>query len=311
MIESDEPIRTVLRLLEPHDRQFINASYSALLGRAPDPEGERYYLNKLRNGVHKLSILRELRRSAEGQKFIPGVAGLDAAIKRHQSANVAVVGGIVRLLTGEEGDSSSDRRVRALANEIGRIRNELSDGRVDAADPSAFSKGHAHQPDMLPDQVAAHSSIQAVRFQPTFVPNAQGRYQLEEFLQLHDSRFVHAAYLAILQREADPSGHEHYVRTVRAGRSKVNILRDLRNSNEGKARGVVIEGLGTAFLIDRVLEAPIIGAVLHFLLFSVTIKSHLRTLRALENHVIRLAEEGHAIHCQKINRLEQIVKAQA
>ncbi|MGY6552325.1 MAG: FkbM family methyltransferase [Erythrobacter sp.] len=124
MTESDEPITTVPRLLEPHDRQFIHAAYQSVLGRAPDPEGERYYLARLRSGTHKLVILRQLRRSPEGRAFIPGVAGLDRAIKQHRRANLPLIGWIIRWLTGAEGNSATHRQLRIVLNEMGRVQGD-------------------------------------------------------------------------------------------------------------------------------------------------------------------------------------------
>jgi hypothetical protein len=124
MVESDGPITSVPRLLAPHDRHFIHTAYQAVLGRAPDAEGEAYYLARLRAGVHKLAILRQLRQSPEGRAFIPGVAGLDRAIRRYRRATLPLVGAIVRLLTGAEGDNATHRQLRILANELGCLRGE-------------------------------------------------------------------------------------------------------------------------------------------------------------------------------------------
>lgn len=124
MLESDGPITSVPRLLAPHDRQFIHLAYQALLGRSPDPEGEAYYLARLRAGVHKLTILKQLRQSDEGLAFIPGVAGLDRAIRRHGWATMPFVGAVVRLFTGSEGNSATHRQLRILANELGCLHRE-------------------------------------------------------------------------------------------------------------------------------------------------------------------------------------------
>ena len=126
MVESDGPITSVPRLLAPHDRHFIHTAYQAVLGRAPDAEGGAYYLARLRAGVHKLAILRQLRQSPEGRAFTPGVAGLDRAIRRYSWATMPLVGGVVRQFTGAEGNSATHRRLRILANEIGCIRVEQS-----------------------------------------------------------------------------------------------------------------------------------------------------------------------------------------
>lgn len=124
MFPDEGPITSVPRLLAPHDAEFIRVAYEAVLGRAPDPEGGAYYLGRLRAGAHKLEILKQLRRSPEGRDFIPGVAGLDRAIRRHRRANLPVLGPIIRLLTGAEGNSATQRKLRVIANEIGGLRAE-------------------------------------------------------------------------------------------------------------------------------------------------------------------------------------------
>lgn len=119
-MEGDGPVTSVPRLLAAHDREFIRTAYQAVLGRAPDPEGEAYYLARLRAGTHKLAILKQLRRSPEGRAFIPGVAGLDRAIRRHVWATLPILGALLRLLWGEEGSGATHRALRVLANDIGR-----------------------------------------------------------------------------------------------------------------------------------------------------------------------------------------------
>lgn len=125
-MESDIPITSIERLLARHDRQFILDAYQAVLGRGPDAAGEAHYLACLRSGMHKLTILKQLRRSKEGQAFIPGVAGLDRAIRKHERATLPVVGALIRLWSGAEGNNATHRQLRALANEIGRLGHEQS-----------------------------------------------------------------------------------------------------------------------------------------------------------------------------------------
>jgi hypothetical protein len=126
MLESHEPITSVSKLLAPHDRHFIHTAYQAVLGRAPDAAGESHYLSRLRAGDHKLTILKQLRQSPEGRAFIPGVAGLDRAIKRHGWATMPMVGPLVRLVLGAEGNSATHRQLRVLVNEMGQLRGEQS-----------------------------------------------------------------------------------------------------------------------------------------------------------------------------------------
>lgn len=123
-MENDGPITSVPQLLALHDRRFILSAYQALLGRAPDTAGETHYLSRLRAGTHKLTILKHLRQSGEGRAFVPGVAGLDRAIKRHAWANLPVIGFLFRAVTGAEGDGATDRHLRILLNETDRLSAE-------------------------------------------------------------------------------------------------------------------------------------------------------------------------------------------
>ncbi|GAA0574231.1 DUF4214 domain-containing protein [Caenispirillum bisanense] len=52
-------------LLQRHGSDFIHAAYFAILGRAPDPEGLRYYLGRLSAGYGKRSIVAQIARSPE------------------------------------------------------------------------------------------------------------------------------------------------------------------------------------------------------------------------------------------------------
>lgn len=125
MSVGEGPVTSIPRLLAPHDAEFIRVAYEAVLGRAPDQEGGAYYLGRLRAGVHKLEILKQLRRSPEGREFIPGVAGLDRAIRSHSQANLPLLGAIIRLLTGAEGNSATERQLRVIANDLGRAQQEI------------------------------------------------------------------------------------------------------------------------------------------------------------------------------------------
>ncbi len=161
---SDGPITSVPGLLAPHDRHFIHIAYQAVLGRAPDAEGEAYYLDRLRAGVHKLTILKQLRRSEEGRAFIPGVAGLDRAIKGHALANLPVVGAFVRLITGAEGNNAVHRHLRILANEMGCLRGEQAVHLRSLANEMGCLRG---------EQAALAGAVQQLLARPVMVANVE------------------------------------------------------------------------------------------------------------------------------------------
>lgn len=110
-------------LLDWHDVNFIRCAYVTVLGRQPDRNGERNYLDELRAGRSRLDILRQLRRSAEGRKFDPGIAGLDRALRRAAWGRLPVLGWFARFMSrSAEGDSRRDRQFRALLNNVAQTR---------------------------------------------------------------------------------------------------------------------------------------------------------------------------------------------
>lgn len=98
------------------DHDFICCAFVTMLGRQPDPVGEAYYLHRLRQGVSKLSILLDMRRSREGRAHDPGIAGLDRILKRHRNANLPLIGWAVRFMTRREGNSELERSLRVMSN---------------------------------------------------------------------------------------------------------------------------------------------------------------------------------------------------
>lgn len=145
-------------------------------------------------------------------------------------------------------------------------------------------------------------------YQPQFSPNSKGEYRLTDFLALHDRTFVRAAYLAVLRREPDPSGAEHYLTLVRAGEHKAKLLDQFLKSDEGRQHHTVISGLAEHMRITRLCEFPLVGRAIAAVFFLLNVNAHLRDLRVLENHVIRIAEESQAVHEANMNKLRSITK---
>jgi GT2 family glycosyltransferase len=71
-------------LLGLFDKNFIHAAYVHILGRAPDSEGFGYYLNRLRRGDDKISLLHQLYNSPEATRSKRPVqlSGFDKAMRK-------------------------------------------------------------------------------------------------------------------------------------------------------------------------------------------------------------------------------------
>lgn len=105
------------------DINFVRCAFVTMLGRQPDEQGEIFYLLKLRSGISKLSIIFDLRNSAEGKSHDPGIAGLDRILRKHHNANRPIIGWLIRLLAGREGNGVVERKLRILENSLEFERN--------------------------------------------------------------------------------------------------------------------------------------------------------------------------------------------
>lgn len=91
------------------------------------------------------------------------------------------------------------------------------------------------------------------------------QYELEELLRASDADFVHNAYRAVLHRPADAIGLEGFVNQLRSGgMNKIDVLAELRWSDEGRMRGVHINGLLVPHLLRKWGRKPVVGRLLRW-----------------------------------------------
>ncbi|WP_068076509.1 DUF4214 domain-containing protein [Novosphingobium lentum] len=129
-----ERAKSLAELCAYEHSDFVRCAYLTVLGRKPDPEGMEFYLERLRRGVSKLTILRQLRFSAEAAQHDPGIAGFDRALKKHKQGNLPVVGPAIRMLTKAEPDGRRARADRALLRQMARVEARLLAIHIDCVD---------------------------------------------------------------------------------------------------------------------------------------------------------------------------------
>lgn len=85
--------------LRYHGANFINFCYIAILGRAPDPDGTRFYLDSLNQvSLEKPEIVGRLRYSREGRARKVPIAGLKHVLAFQSFCRIPVLGYLTRLL---------------------------------------------------------------------------------------------------------------------------------------------------------------------------------------------------------------------
>jgi len=123
---------------------------------------------------------------------------------------------------------------------------------------------------------------------------------LNELLAYHDQQFILCTYQTLLGRDPDPEGFSYYLGRLRMGYSKIQILMQLRLSDEGKAYACQLPDLDITIDRYRKSRYPLIGRFLashHLVEGNSAIE---RKLRAIENQVYRLSFESN----QRLERID-------
>ena len=121
---------------------------------------------------------------------------------------------------------------------------------------------------------------------PEFRSHVDGSYRASDFRQFHDREFVQMAYNAILKRPSDPEGLEYYLGQLRSGNlDQIEILSRLRFSPEGRAKGVLINGLRLPLLLRRARRKPIVGYLVRLAEELIFLPRNVRRRRRVEGHL--------------------------
>ena len=89
-------------------------------------------------------------------------------------------------------------------------------------------------------------------------------YNLQDFLNFHDEDFIHTAYKILLGRPADQNGLDYYLKYIRKGGRKEDVLAYLRFSPEGRAKNVKIRGVFPFLILGVLGKIPIINSIVEF-----------------------------------------------
>ena len=111
-------------------------------------------------------------------------------------------------------------------------------------------------------------------------PKINGKPRIADFLDAHDEGFIRDAYSVILGRSPDPEGSKHFLWRLRSGKwSKIDVLGQLRYSKEGRAKGVHVAGLGWSFALHRLLRIPVLGPVVGWGYYLVSLPNAIHSIR--------------------------------
>jgi SAM-dependent methyltransferase len=148
-------------------------------------------------------------------------------------------------------------------------------------------------------------SVPELQIQPALEQRAH--YKLSDLLGFHDEAFVRNAYAVILKREPDDTGFAEYLGNLRGGRySKIDILRSLRFSPEGRKANVSIEGLGWWVQLRKVYRVPVLGYLLQLGVAIFRLPVLIANHRRLESHVAAQFERVASHTNEAVSQLSEI-----
>lgn len=105
------------------------------------------------------------------------------------------------------------------------------------------------------------------QLQPRFEPKPDNSYHVNDLLRFHGIDFLRNAHLALLSREPDAAGMVHYMEALSSGRfNKVDILRSLHASPEGRRNNVRLDGLALPVAVRRLGRLPGIGYIVRLMI---------------------------------------------
>ncbi|MEI2794939.1 methyltransferase domain-containing protein [Pseudoxanthomonas sp. F11] len=113
------------------------------------------------------------------------------------------------------------------------------------------------------DESSSAPAVEWVPSHPRIPPKRE--YALAELTGFDDEDFVANAYVAILRRPPDPQGFAGVLHALREGKSKVELLGNIRWSAEGVSRGVHVDGLLLPYTLVRWEQKRYIGPVVAWL----------------------------------------------
>ena len=134
-------------------------------------------------------------------------------------------------------------------------------------------KGH----EQLHDKDAALNHVNKLSFEP------KRRYKITDFTAYSDEAFIHNLYKGVLKRDADPEGLKSYLKLLRSGEhSKIEILVDIRFSEEGRSKNVKIVGVNKHHVLSILYRLPRLGSLIKML---VTLPQRAKRSKHYENSI--------------------------
>jgi 2-polyprenyl-3-methyl-5-hydroxy-6-metoxy-1,4-benzoquinol methylase len=187
-------------------------------------------------------------------------------------------------------EAAAERRGQngtSLVDASAVLHELLKSNGASARQPTALSLADAP----LPRHSSGQLVLPELDMQPEFETRADDHYHVDELLRFHDREFVRNAYRAILKREPDDVGYAAYLKNLRSGRfNKIDVLASLRFSDEGKRKGVGVQGLTFPGFLRRLYRVPVLGYLLELTVGLLRLPVFFKGQRQFESYTVAQQE---------------------
>jgi O-antigen biosynthesis protein len=201
---------SVDELLSYNDELFIRNAYGSILGRAPDPIGLSYYLNRLNMGISKIEILSQISTSTEAKSRPVKLVGLSKAIQEYKWLKTPVLGSILRLIKRRESDIETQRSLRVVNKKLDtlgvKVRDELAQVNRTLTQLLGIEVSLLNQKNETNDEVSKPQTAESL------VDNHTNEITRAEF----DADWYLSQYPDIAKARLDP--YDHYTNTGKSER---------------------------------------------------------------------------------------------
>lgn len=219
-VDPEGPLRRAFDL--HHDRDFVDAAFRAILGRAPEAEGAAGWIARV-GAESRLAVVRAIIASDEARslEIPPGILNRLPEIDATE---------VMRNLRKASLDESPEAFTMALA--------ELADGAPDEW-RDRLERG-ASKSELVADLIARPAVARRIA--------GPGRIQPDTVLDLRslvrrlrgargDANFVDLTYRLVLGRAADAPGGQSFVRMLNHGLPRATVVYEIASSVEARSRG--------------------------------------------------------------------------
>lgn len=116
------------------------------------------------------------------------------------------------------------------------------------------------------ESLTSENKIELLAEKPISEYEQKESYSIHELLAIPQSIFINEIYSKILGRIPDESAREYETELKNKKLSKLEIIADIRFSDEGKRNSVKIRGLYKRYLFNKIKKIPVLGYLFDYII---------------------------------------------